>query len=76
MFVSFIYRSLQFFPTFFQPFGSANPRNHSEAFKVGSRLTFAAFTSLSLADSTAESFGDRILFQVGSEFWKDGNEID
>jgi len=37
--------------------------NHSEAFKVGSRLTFAAFTSLSLADSTAESFGDRILFQ-------------
>ena len=40
------------------------PRNHSEAFKVGSRLTFAAFTSLSLADSTAESFGDRILFQA------------
>ncbi|CAL1132859.1 unnamed protein product [Cladocopium goreaui] len=37
--------------------------NYSEAFKVGSRVTFAAFTSLSLADSTAESFGDRILFQ-------------
>lgn len=38
--------------------------NYSEAFKVGSRVTFAAFTSLSLADSTAENFGDRILFQA------------
>ncbi|CAE7609747.1 MADPRT [Symbiodinium natans] len=37
--------------------------NYRDTFKVGSRLTFAAFTSVSLSDSTAESFGDRILFQ-------------
>lgn len=37
--------------------------NYAEKFQVGSRVTFAAFTSLSLSDSTAESFGDRILFQ-------------
>jgi len=37
--------------------------NYENAFKVGSRLCFAAFTSLSLSDSTAESFGDQILFQ-------------
>lgn len=37
--------------------------NYAEKFQVGSRVTFAAFTSLSLSDSTAESFGDQILFQ-------------
>eukprot|EP00930_Biecheleria_cincta_P002005 TRINITY_DN103084_c0_g1_i1.p1 TRINITY_DN103084_c0_g1~~TRINITY_DN103084_c0_g1_i1.p1 ORF type:complete len:355 (-),score=60.64 TRINITY_DN103084_c0_g1_i1:422-1486(-) len=37
--------------------------NYAEAFQVGSRLTFAAFTSLSISDTTAESFGDQILFQ-------------
>ncbi|CAE7210005.1 unnamed protein product [Symbiodinium sp. CCMP2592] len=38
-------------------------RNYRDTFKVGSRVTFAAYTSVSLSDSTAESFGDRILFQ-------------
>ncbi|CAE7945075.1 unnamed protein product, partial [Symbiodinium sp. KB8] len=37
--------------------------NYRDTFKVGSRVTFAAYTSVSLSDSTAESFGDRILFQ-------------
>lgn len=37
--------------------------NYAEAFEVGSRLTFAAFTSLSISDATAESFGDQVLFQ-------------
>lgn len=37
--------------------------NYAKAFQVGSRLTFAAFTSLSLSDTTAENFGDQVLFQ-------------
>lgn len=37
--------------------------NYNKAFQVGRRLTFAAFTSLSLSDTTAESFGDQVLFQ-------------
>eukprot|EP00933_Yihiella_yeosuensis_P023295 TRINITY_DN18145_c0_g2_i1.p1 TRINITY_DN18145_c0_g2~~TRINITY_DN18145_c0_g2_i1.p1 ORF type:complete len:370 (+),score=84.24 TRINITY_DN18145_c0_g2_i1:77-1186(+) len=37
--------------------------NYATKFQVGNRLTFAAFTSLSLSDRTAENFGDQILFQ-------------
>ncbi len=36
--------------------------NHKTAFKVGSLITFAAFTSVSLDDKIAEDFGDHVLF--------------
>jgi hypothetical protein len=36
--------------------------DHKSIFPVGSLLTFAAFTSVSLDDKVADGFGDRVLF--------------
>ena len=36
--------------------------NHQQAFRVGSRLTFAPFTSLTLSENVAEGFGDTIFY--------------
>ena len=36
--------------------------DHKSGFPVGSLLTFAAFTSVSLDDKVADGFGDHVLF--------------
>ena len=37
-------------------------KDHKTGFPVGSLLTFAAFTSVSLDDKVADGFGDHVLF--------------